>query len=139
MQEGTFSAPGHSGVTAPHRPDVFAADCPTRQLLDRVADKWSVLVLITLGSEEMRFNALRRHINGISQKMLSQTLRTLERDGLIRREVVASTPVKVSYAITPLGAELIDAMQVMIDWAEQRMEEVVRAQALYDDRIAAMS
>lgn len=144
MQEGTFSAPGHSEVTASRAavgraPDVFAAACPTRQLLDRVADKWSVLILTTLGAEEMRFNALRRRIEGISQKMLSQTLRTLERDGLVERRVVASIPVRVSYAITPLGAELIAALQAMIDWAEQRMGAVAAAQAAFDQRLAAVS
>ncbi|WP_226635963.1 winged helix-turn-helix transcriptional regulator [Novosphingobium profundi] len=144
MQEGTFSAPGHSEVTAKpatggRAPDVFAAACPTRQLLDRVADKWSVLILTTLGAEEMRFNALRRRIEGISQKMLSQTLRTLERDGLVERRVVASIPVRVSYVITPLGAELLSALQAMIDWAEQRMGAVAAAQAAFDRRLAAVS
>ncbi|TYC92767.1 helix-turn-helix transcriptional regulator [Novosphingobium sp. BW1] len=144
MQEGTFFAPGHSEVTAnplaSHRaPDVFAAACPTRQLLDRVADKWSVLILTTLGAEEMRFNALRRRIEGISQKMLSQTLRTLERDGLVERRVVASIPVRVSYVITPLGAELLSALQAVIDWAEQRMGAVAAAQAAFDRRLAALS
>ncbi|MED5547230.1 MAG: helix-turn-helix domain-containing protein [Pseudomonadota bacterium] len=144
MQEGTFSAPGHSEVTASPvasrpAPDVFAAACPTRQLLDRVADKWSVLILTTLGAEEMRFNALRRRIEGISQKMLSQTLRTLERDGLVERRVVASIPVRVSYVITPLGAELLSALQAMIDWAEQRMGAVAAAQAAFDRRLVSVS
>ncbi|WP_240338918.1 helix-turn-helix domain-containing protein [Novosphingobium sp. BW1] len=118
---------------------MFAAACPTRQLLDRVADKWSVLILTTLGAEEMRFNALRRRIEGISQKMLSQTLRTLERDGLVERRVVASIPVRVSYVITPLGAELLSALQAVIDWAEQRMGAVAAAQAAFDRRLAALS
>lgn len=139
MQEGTFSAPGYLAVTAAFRPDVFASNCPTRQLLDRVADKWSVLILITLGQQEIRFNALRRHIEGISQKMLSQTLRTLERDGLVERRVVATIPVRVSYRITPLGAELIDALQAMIDWAEKRMGDVAAAQVAFDERLEGAS
>ncbi|MBH0112933.1 helix-turn-helix transcriptional regulator [Novosphingobium sp. YJ-S2-02] len=132
MQEGTFSIPANREVTTPPAYDVFAAQCPTRQLLDRVADKWSVLILTTLGAQEMRFNALRRHIEGISQKMLSQTLRALERDGLVERSVVASIPVKVSYALTPLGAELLEALRAMIAWAEQRMDDVAKAQARFD-------
>lgn len=144
MQEGTFIAPGYPEETAQRTPDVYAANCPTRQLLDRIADKWSVLILTTLGtaSGEMRFNALKRHIEGISQKMLSQTLRSLERDGLVARHVVPTVPVTVGYAITALGRELLDALQAMIDWAERRMAEVARSQISYDLRereLAALS
>lgn len=144
MQEGTFIAPGYPEETTQRTPDVYAANCPTRQLLDRIADKWSVLILTTLGtgSGEMRFNALKRHIEGISQKMLSQTLRSLERDGLVARHVVPTVPVTVGYAITPLGRELLDALQAMIDWAERRMAEVARSQISYDLRereLAALS
>jgi DNA-binding HxlR family transcriptional regulator len=138
MQEGTFIAPGYPEETGARQPDVYAANCPTRQLLDRIADKWSVLILTTLGSgldaDEMRFNALKRRIDGISQKMLSQTLRSLERDGLVARRVVPTVPVTVSYAITPLGSELIEALQAMIDWAERRMAEVALSQLAYDAR-----
>ncbi|WP_454796872.1 winged helix-turn-helix transcriptional regulator [Novosphingobium lindaniclasticum] len=135
MQEGTLIAPGYSEETTPLRmPDVYAANCPTRQLLDRVADKWSVLILLTLGNGEMRFNALKRRIDGISQKMLSQTLRSLERDGLVARHVVPTVPVTVSYAISPLGSELLGALQAMIDWAEARMGMVADAQRHYDLR-----
>jgi DNA-binding HxlR family transcriptional regulator len=134
MQEGTFIAPGFPGETITREPDVYAANCPTRQLLDRIADKWSVLILTTLGGGATRFNLLRRRIDGISQKMLSQTLRSLERDGLVARHVVPTVPVSVSYAITPLGTELLDALQAMIDWAERRMTTVGRAQAAYDER-----
>ncbi len=137
MQEGTFIAPGYPEETAnasARAPDVYAANCPTRQLLDRVADKWSVLILTTLGNSEMRFNALKRRIDGISQKMLSQTLRSLERDGLVLRHVVPTVPVTVSYAISPLGRELLDALQAMIDWAERRMVVVAEAQQVYDAR-----
>jgi DNA-binding HxlR family transcriptional regulator len=139
MQEGTFLTPGHSGETTSPvfcalAPDVYAANCPTRQLLDRIADKWSVLILTTLGGSEMRFNGLKRRIEGISQKMLSQTLRSLERDGLVSRRVVPTVPVSVTYAITPLGTELLDALRAMIDWAERRMVAVAQAQAAYDTR-----
>lgn len=135
MQEGTFIAPGYPEETAsPRVPDVYAANCPTRLLLDRVADKWSVLILTTLGAGEMRFNALKRRIEGISQKMLAQTLRSLERDGLVARRVVPTVPVTVSYAMTPLGGELLEALQAMIDWAERRMAAVAAAQLAYDRR-----
>ncbi|WP_395334116.1 winged helix-turn-helix transcriptional regulator [Novosphingobium sp. BL-8H] len=138
MQEGTLIAPGYPEETAAtsgtHAPDVYAANCPTRQLLDRVADKWSVLILTTLGNGEMRFNALKRRIDGISQKMLSQTLRSLERDGLVLRHVVPTVPVTVSYAISPLGSELLEALQAMIDWAEARMAQVTLSQLAYDAR-----
>ena len=83
-------------------------NCPTRQILDRVGDKWAVLILLLLRDEPMRFNALRRTIEGISQKMLSQVLKSLERDGLIKRRAIATVPVTVEYSITPLGATLAD-------------------------------
>ncbi|MBY0301660.1 MAG: helix-turn-helix transcriptional regulator [Sphingomonas ginsenosidimutans] len=141
MQEGTLSASGHPGVTErlPEwtRGDVFAAQCPTRQLLDRVGDKWSVLVLILLADRDCRFNELKRQVGGISQKMLSQTLRALERDGLVRRDVAPTMPVTVSYALTPLGADLIAALRLMIDWAETRMPDVVVARRRYDERATA--
>ena len=134
MQEGTFESDSHPGETALPRGDVYAADCPTRKLLDRIADKWSVLILLLLGHEDMRFNALKRRIEGVSQKMLSQTLKSLERDGLVSRSVVATVPVSVTYAVTPLGRTLMAAMQSMIDWAETRMPEVAAAQMAYDQR-----
>lgn len=140
MQDGTFSSPGYSGDTALLDPqgilrprgNVYAPDCPTRALLDRVGDKWSVLILILLGEEAMRFNGLKRRIGGVSQKMLSQTLRSLERDGLLTRTVEATMPVTVTYRITPLGSELLHALRLMIDWAETRMGRVTEAQAEYD-------
>lgn len=134
MQEGTSTIDGHSGETGA-RGDVYAAGCPTRRLLDRIADKWSVLILLLLGQEAMRFNALKRRIEGVSQKMLSQTLRSLERDGLVSRTVVATVPVTVTYAITPLGHRLVGSLQSMIDWAETHMPEVATAQRRYDNAI----
>ena len=83
------------------RPDPFNAKCPTRQVLDRIGEKWAVLILIMLDRETLRFNALRRRIENISQKMLSQTLKSLERDGLISRRAFATVPVTVEYSLTP--------------------------------------
>ena len=88
--------------------NAYSADCPTRQILDRVGDKWAVLILLLVRHEPMRFNALRRTIEGISQKMLSQVLKSLERDGLIKRRAIATVPVTVEYSITPLGATLAE-------------------------------
>ncbi|WCT77288.1 winged helix-turn-helix transcriptional regulator [Novosphingobium humi] len=136
MQESTFLSPAYPDVTASKRGDVFARNCPTRQLLDRVGDKWSILLLGMLGEGEMRFSALKRRVDGISQKMLAQTLRTLERDGLISRHVEPTVPVSVTYAITPLGRELLGALQWLIDWAETRMGAVAEAQIAYDLRMA---
>jgi DNA-binding HxlR family transcriptional regulator len=136
MQDGTFHTPGHLQETASRRGDLYARDCPTRLLLDRVGDKWSVLILLLLGDGDLRFNALKRRIDGVSQKMLSQTLRSLERDGLVTREVEATVPVTVTYGVTPLGSELLDALRLMTDWAETRMSEVAAAQGRYDARQA---
>lgn len=133
MQEGTIALPGYPPETA-RRGDVYAAECPTRQLLDRIADKWSALILLLLGAGDMRFNALKRRIPGISQKMLSQTLRSLERDGLLTRRAEATVPVSVTYAITPLGRGLLRALSAMIEWAETCMVEVAAAQRAYDVR-----
>jgi DNA-binding HxlR family transcriptional regulator len=136
-QDGTFDSLGHLGETATGRGDAYARDCPTRQLLDRIGDKWSVLILLLLGDRELRFGQLKQRIGGISQKMLSQTLRALERDGLVTRHVVATVPVSVSYRVTPLGRDLLAALRLMIDWAETRMPEVAAAQGRYDMRVAA--
>ncbi len=136
MQDGTFPTQGFPGDTAHPGDDVLNADCPTRLLLDRIGDKWSALILLLLGEGTQRFNALRRRIGGISQKMLSQTLRTLERDGLVTRTVAATMPVSVTYAITPMGSELLGALRATIDWAEARMGAVAAAQAAFDARAA---
>ena len=90
--------------------------------------------MLLLGDGELRFSVLKRRIDGISQKMLSQTLRSLERDGLVLRRVEQSVPISVSYAITPLARGLLTAMQGMIDWAETAMPMVEAAQRQFDDR-----
>jgi DNA-binding HxlR family transcriptional regulator len=135
MQDGTFAIPGYLHETGSARGDAFARDCPTRQLLDRIGDKWSVLILLLLGEEDLRFNALKRRIDGVSQKMLSQTLRSLERDGLVTRAALPTVPVTVTYAIAPLGRELLGALRQMINWAETRMAAVAAAQQSYDGRL----
>ncbi len=112
--------------------NAYSADCPTRRILDRVGDKWAVLILLLLRDEVLRFNQLRRAIEGISQKMLSQVLKNLERDGLIRRRAIATVPVTVEYSITPLGRTLAAAVDPLRDWAESHLKEVMGAQRRYD-------
>lgn len=110
----------------------YASDCPTRMVLDRIADKWAVLVLGLLMDGPVRFNSLRRVVQGISQKMLSQTLKSLERDGLVSRKAIATVPVTVEYAITPLGKTLAKPMDALRIWAETHMDEVLANQQRYD-------
>ena len=110
----------------------YSSDCPTRKMLDRIADKWAVLVLGLLSEGPIRFNRLRRAIEGISQKMLSQTLKSLERDGLVSRKAFATVPVTVEYAITPLGRTLATTLDALRIWAETHMEEVTANQQRYD-------
>lgn len=114
------------------RPDVYAQDCPTRLVLDRLADKWAVLVLVRLGDGPMRFNRLRRDIEGVTQKVLSQTLKRLERDGLVRRAAFPTVPVTVQYSLTPLGVTLNDTVSALARWAEANIAEILAAQRRYD-------
>jgi DNA-binding HxlR family transcriptional regulator len=116
------------------RPDPYAAGCPTRVLLDHIGDKWTVLVLALICQEPRRFNALRRQIEGLTQKMLSQTLKALERDGLISRTVLPTSPVSVEYAITPLGRTLSATLDGLQRWARDHIGEVLTAQRRYDER-----
>ncbi|MBE9605130.1 helix-turn-helix transcriptional regulator [Acetobacteraceae bacterium H6797] len=113
-------------------PNTYAANCPTRLVLDRIADKWAVLLLGLLAERTLRFNELRRHIEGLSQKVLSQTLKSLERDGLVHRKAIATVPVTVEYSITPLGRTLAQTVDGIRLWAEAHIGEVQAAQRLYD-------
>lgn len=117
---------------APLRYDVFLQNCPTRQVLDRLADKWALLILMRLADGTTRFNQLRREIEGVSQKVLSQTLKKLERDGLISRRAFPTVPVTVEYSLTDLGRTLRQAVASFTHWAETHMDAVWAAQAAYD-------
>lgn len=117
----------------------YAAACPTRIVLDRIADKWAVLVLGLLVGKPVRFNQLRRDIEGISQKMLSQTLKNLERDGLVQREAFPTVPVTVEYSLTPLGETLTIAFDTLRSWAETHIEQVLEAQQHYDGASARVA
>ena len=112
--------------------DVFLAECPSRQLLDRLSDKWVTLVLVALEEGPRRYSQLSRTIAGVSQKMLTQTLRTLERDGLLTRTVTPSVPVTVTYELTELGSSLQRVIHGLKDWAESHMAQVQEARASYD-------
>jgi DNA-binding HxlR family transcriptional regulator len=112
----------------------YAAKCPTRQLLDRVSDKWVVLLLSLLEDGPKRFSVLKREIDGISQKMLSQTLRALEQDGLLTRRAFPTVPVTVEYELTALGRSLNLALAPMIDWAIANMSRVLKARDSFEKR-----
>jgi DNA-binding HxlR family transcriptional regulator len=112
--------------------NAFLAACPSRQLLDRISDKWVTLILAALAGGPLRYSDLGRVIAGISQKMLTQTLRALERDGLVARSVTAQVPVRVDYELTPLGASLRIAVDAVKVWAEVHMDEIEAARSAYD-------
>ena len=113
--------------------DVFDRTCPSRQLLDRIGDAWSVLTVVMLADGSRRYSELAQRIEGISPKMLTQTLRALERDGLITRTVHAVVPPRVDYALTPLGRSLLDLVTGLELWAETNITEVEEARAKYDE------
>ncbi|MDP9993782.1 DNA-binding HxlR family transcriptional regulator [Variovorax boronicumulans] len=117
----------------------YLATCPTRQVLDCIADKWAALVVGLLIGGTRRFGELRREIQGVSQKMLTQTLRSLERDGIVRREVYATVPPKVEYSLTPLGESLAATLEELRLWAERNIEDVLRNRATFDAAAAVAS
>ena len=115
----------------------FAGDCPSRVLLDQIADKWSMMVLTVLAVEPMRFNAIRRHLEGVTQKALTQCLRRLERNGLVSRRVIPASPVAVEYAITPLGRSLHQPFKALYRWTIENMPHVEEARRSFDEKVAA--
>jgi len=104
---------------------VLAAACPSRIVLDHVTSKWGVLLLVALSERTMRWGELRRIVEGISEKMLAQTLRTLEADGIVHREVTASIPPRVDYSLTERGTELVARLLPLMDWIVDNAEEIV--------------
>ena len=127
--------------------DAFLALCPSRQLLERISDKWVALVLADLGGDgprpgdlssdrprPMRYSELSHRISGVSQKMLTQTLRSLERDGMLTRTVTPTVPVTVTYELTDLGRSLQGVMRGIKEWAEGHMDEVLARRDGYDRR-----
>lgn len=114
--------------------DVYKATCPTRLVLNCIADKWAVLVVGMLLGGTRRFGELRKSIEGVSQKMLTQTLRSLERDGIVSRRVFASVPPKVEYTLTPLGLSLARIVDELRQWSESNIEHVLDSQQQFDTR-----
>ena len=141
MEEGTSNSLGHlegtvgAGTCGPMVSET--ATCEIRDLLDRLADKWSLLVVELLGDGSRRFSELRRQIDGISQRMLTVTVRQLERDGMVRRTVHPVVPPRVDYELTALGASLLDAIQPLVAWTRAHRDEIATARTAYDDAVLA--
>jgi DNA-binding HxlR family transcriptional regulator len=115
--------------------DPYTRGCPSRDLLDQIGSKWAVLVLGELGRHgACRFTQLRQQLAGVSEKMLTQTLRTLERDGLLLRTVHPETPIRVEYELTPLGQTLRGPLKALTDWSVEHIEKVLGAREEYDER-----
>lgn len=133
-------APAPSIVSTPASPTrqetVYKADCPGRHVCDQVADKWSMLILAVLDGGPQRFNVIRRRLEGVTQKALTQALRRLERNGIVAREVLPASPVGVEYRLTPLGRSLQETFLRFYAWTVAHHEEISRAQAEFDRRQA---
>ncbi|MEV7403364.1 helix-turn-helix domain-containing protein [Streptomyces sp. NPDC091267] len=112
--------------------DVFSKQCPSRGTLEHVTGRWGSLTLGALSEGSLRFNALRRRVDGVSEKMLSQTLHALERDGLVHREAQPTNPPRVDYELTPLGRQVAERLLGLIQLVEGRMAEVLAARGQYD-------
>jgi DNA-binding HxlR family transcriptional regulator len=136
MKEGTLELPGNCRLTANY--DVLQWDvregCEVRQILDRIADKWSLLVIALLDKRTMRFAELLRSIEGISKRMLTTTLRQLERDGIVERTVYPTVPPKVEYNLTPLGNSLHETVQALVIWTEANQAKIAEARERYERR-----
>ncbi|WP_175014231.1 winged helix-turn-helix transcriptional regulator [Burkholderia lata] len=125
--------PSHIDVPAT-MPRPSDNDCQaTRQILDRIGDKWSLYIIATLNDGSRRFNELKREIDGISQRMLTLTLRGLERDGLVTRTVFPTIPPRVDYALTPLGATLLEPVMALVMWAEKNKQPITQARERFDE------
>jgi len=128
-------APGQAVTEATSSWDPYARGCPSRDLLDRIGDKWAVLVLGELGNQAAcRFTQLRKRLSGVSEKMLTQTLRALERDGLVLRTVYPEVPVRVEYELTPLSETLREPLKALTEWSLRHTEAVLAAREVYDAR-----
>ena len=118
-------------------PDGGLSPCRAREVLQRVGDKWSILVIDLLGQGTKRFSELHRSVDGITSRMLTVTLRGLERDGIVTRTIHPVIPPRVDYALTPMGLTLLDAIGALVSWADVHLPEIGAAQAAYDTRHAA--
>jgi DNA-binding HxlR family transcriptional regulator len=120
-------------VSEESRPDVNSADCPSRVVLEHVTSRWGVLILVALLERSYRFSELRRHVGGVSEKMLAQTLQTLERDGFVHRDAKPVIPPRVDYSLTPLGRQAATRIRALTRWVEDTLGEVQTARAAYDE------
>ena len=130
-----MSEPAHPAQESEDRTleaDVFARNCASRETLQTITGRWGVLALAALTEGNYRFSALRRRVDGVSERMLSQTLQALERDGLVVRDVLEAIPPKVEYSLTPLGAEVGSRLIELIELVESRVPDVLAAQEKYD-------
>lgn len=125
--------PGRFSAKHEHQPKwSFDPECPVRDVLDRIGDKWSTLILVTLANGPHRFSAVQRAVPDISKRMLTQTLRDLERDGLIARTVFPTKPPSVEYRLTPLGETLLEPLTVLVHWADRSHAAIKSARLAYD-------
>lgn len=122
---------------APRPADVFDQNCPSRGVLDHVTSRWGVLILDALREHPYRFNELRRRIGGVSEKMLAQTLQTLERDGFVLRDAHPVIPPRVDYSLTPLGRQAADLTDALKTWVEKHVPDVLEARDRHDARATA--
>lgn len=113
----------------------FEADCPSRALFDQISDRWSMMVLNILDLGPLRFNVIKRHVGGVTQKALTQCLRRLERNGLVSRRVIPLSQVAVEYAITPLGRTLLAPLKAFYDWTVEMLPQVEASRQDFDQRI----
>ena len=115
-----------------HGDQVFRADCASRPIIDQIAGKWSMLILAVLCSQPLRFNEIKRRLEGITQKALTQTLRRLERNGLVARRVIPASPVAVEYSVTPLGRTLQQPFAALYAWTVDHLPDIEQAQRDFD-------
>jgi DNA-binding HxlR family transcriptional regulator len=144
MEDGTSKSVGHTGGTTLASGTggcgvEATTTCEIRDLLDRLADKWSLLVVELLGDGTHRFTELKREIDGISQRMLTRTLRHLERDGMVVRTVHPVVPPRVDYELTPLGASLLDAIEPLVAWTREHRDTIAAARDTYDAAVEVAS
>ena len=115
--------------------NIFQQHCPARLFFEKIADKWVLLILNILEHETQHFNLLKKNIEGISPKVLSQKLKMLERDGFIERKIQDTSPIRVDYSLTPLGQNVAAMAYQLKEWAETKIEQVLAAQIIYDEKI----
>ncbi|MFC7385987.1 winged helix-turn-helix transcriptional regulator [Sphaerisporangium rhizosphaerae] len=128
-EQGTAQAEEHGRLIF----DVFARGCPSRETMEHITGRWGILAMLALSEGSYRFNALRRRVDGVSEKMLAQTLQALERDGLIHREAQHTIPPRVEYSLTPLGQEAARRLLGLYEWLGGQMPKIMEARDHYDE------